>query len=65
VANPWFSPELLSFLDGFDGKSKWHIEGFGHPLVIYRRGKRVKPEDFSVFSQETAEIAKKFFSPAG
>jgi hypothetical protein len=60
-----FTPGMLSFLESFDAESKCHIEGSGRTLVIYRRAKKVKPEEFPAFVAETTGIAKAFFSLSG
>jgi hypothetical protein len=57
--------ELLTYLEGLDPKMKWHIEGCGHSLVIYRLGKMVKPENFAAFVEETTAIAKAFYTFSG
>jgi hypothetical protein len=44
---------------------KWHVEGCGPTLVIYRLGKIVKPDEFAAFVENTAAIAKAFFTFSG
>jgi len=60
-----FTSGLLSYLEGLNPKMKWHVEGCGPTLVIYRQGKIVKPEEFVGFVEETAAIAKAFFTLSG
>jgi hypothetical protein len=59
------TPALLSFLEGIDSSAKWDIEGSGKTLVIYRVGKRTKPEEFPEFVEQTTGMAKTFMSLAG
>lgn len=60
-----FSPGLLSFLAGLDQKQKWRVEGAARTLIVYRLGKRVKPEALRGFLEETSSIASTFFSFSG
>lgn len=57
-----FTPSLISFLDGLDVHAKWHIEGVGGTLVIYRADKKTPPEQMRTFLEETSQIATTFFS---
>ena len=59
------TPGLLTYLEGLDPKMKWHIEGCGLTLVIYRLGNMVKPKDFAAFVDETNAIAKAFLALSG
>jgi hypothetical protein len=59
------TPSVLSFLEGFDSKSKWRLEGFGRTLVIYRPKIRVKPKEFGGFVEETTRMATTFFGLCG
>jgi len=60
-----FTPGLLSFLEGFNSKAKWRLEGSGCTLVIYRPGARVKPEEFLDFVEQTTGMATTFFGLCG
>ena len=59
-----FNPSLLTFLEGLDQSKKWRLEGVTETLLIYRWKKRVKPEDFRQFFEETSAIASQFFGLA-
>lgn len=60
-----FTPSLVSFLDGLDVHEKWHIEGVGGTLVIYRSDKKTPPKQMRTFLEQTSQIATTFFSFAG
>jgi hypothetical protein len=60
-----FTSGLLSYLESLDPKMKWHLEACGLTLVIYRRGKLVRPEKYAGFVEETTAIAKAFFMLSG
>jgi hypothetical protein len=60
-----FTPGMLSFLESFDLNSKWRLEGSGLTLVVYRSGKKVGPQEFLSFVEETTRIAKTFFHLSG
>ena len=60
-----FTSELLSYFESLDPKMKWHVEGCGLTLVIYRLGKIVKPAEFVEFVEQTTAIAKAFFTLSG
>ncbi len=57
-----FTPPLLSFLEALDPQKKWQMEGMGDTLIIYRAGKKAKPEAFKAFLEETSGLAGQFFS---
>jgi hypothetical protein len=57
-----FAPALLSFIEGIEERPKWHLEGSGRTLIIYRRGRKAEPGEFPKFVQDTTEMAKTFFS---
>ena len=57
-----FTPSLLSYLETLDGNRKVQLEGMGDTLIIYRGGKKAKPEMVKDFLDETAAIAGQFFS---
>ena len=60
-ANPRiFTPERLSFWEGLDPKTKWHLEGSGPTMVLYHLGTKVKPEAYSAFVEEATGIATGF-----
>ena len=60
-----FGAALLSFLESLDPKKKWRLEGTAETLVVYRAGKRVKPEEFRTFLEETSALASSFLSLGG
>jgi hypothetical protein len=64
-ARALFTPELLSFIESLDASKKWHVEGSGTALVIYRRGKTVRPDEFAAFVEQTTQMAKSFLSCSG
>ena len=60
-----FTQEKLvscSLAEGLDPKQEWRLEGSEETLIVYRAGKRVKPEDLRVFLDETARLASSFLS---
>ena len=57
-----FTPSLISFLDGLDAHGKWHIEGVGGTLVVYRADKKTAPEQMRTFLEQTSQIATTFLS---
>lgn len=57
-----FTPGLISFAEGLDAREKWHIEGAGDTLVVYRLSKKVAPEKLRDFLDQTSAIASGFFS---
>ena len=57
-----FTPALLTFLESLDPQKKWQIEGMGNTLLVYRGGKKAKPEAFRTFLEETSTLANQFFS---
>ena len=59
------TPGLLTHLESLDPSMKWHVEGCGPTLVIYRLGKIVKPDEFAAFVENTTAIAKAFFTFSG
>ena len=60
-----FTPGLISFGEGLDLHEKWHIEGAGNTLVVYRAEKRVAPDQLRNFLDQTTAVATGFFSFAG
>jgi len=60
-----FTPQLIAFLETLDGKKKWRLEGGNDTLILYRLRKKVKPEDFRSYLEETSGIATSFFSYSG
>lgn len=56
----FFNDGLLSFLEGLNTNKRWHIEGAGKTLVIYRYGYKVSPGALKSFLEETAAIAQSF-----
>ena len=57
-----FTPSLISFLDGLDAHGKWHIEGVGGTLVVYRADKKTAPEQMLTFLDQTTAVAIGFFN---
>src|SRR6185437_6136587 len=57
-----FTPGVVSFLEGLDARKKWHIEGTGDTLVIYRSSRKVAPDNLRDFLDQTSAIASGFFS---
>jgi hypothetical protein len=55
-----FTIDMRAFLTTLD--PKWRIEASGNSLLIYRRGHKVKPEDYANFIEETSQIAGNFFN---
>jgi hypothetical protein len=60
-----FTPSLLSYLESLEPGKKWCLEGGGDTLLVFRRDKKVKPEDFRSYLEETSVIATSFFSYGG
>ncbi len=60
-----FSPALLSFCEALPPDYKWHIEGGGPSLVVYRSDATVNPTQVRTFLDETSSIASNFFSSCG
>jgi hypothetical protein len=51
-----FTGSLLSFFESLDPRQEWRLEGLEETLIVYRAGKRVKPENLRVFLDETARL---------
>jgi hypothetical protein len=60
-----FAPALLTYLEALPAESKWHIEGCGFTLLLYRSGSKVDAEQIRPFLDETASIARSFFASCG
>jgi hypothetical protein len=60
-----FTPSLRAFLERLDRGEKWHIDGTGHTLVIYRFARRTPPADLRVFLDQTTSLASSFFDLMG
>jgi hypothetical protein len=60
-----FSPALLTFCEGLAPEDKWHIEGNGTALILYRSDATVNPVEVRAFLDETSSIASSFFSCCG
>jgi hypothetical protein len=56
-----FTEVLLSYLEGLDAHKKWRLEGQGETLIVYRSGRRVKPEGLKEFFEEASTLAGSFF----
>jgi hypothetical protein len=59
------TPSLLTYIEQLPHEKKWHIEGAGTTLVIYRYGRPVKASDMPSFLDETSMIASTFFASCG
>ncbi|MGD0842416.1 MAG: hypothetical protein ABSA32_14785 [Candidatus Acidiferrales bacterium] len=64
-AREMFAPGLLTFIENLDPAAKWHIEGSGRTLIIYRQGKQVSAEAYPAFIDATTDMAKTFLSLSG
>jgi hypothetical protein len=60
-----FTPALLTFLEGLPSDDKWHIEGVGATLILYRSDVTVGADRIHAFLDETFSIARTFFSSCG
>jgi hypothetical protein len=56
-----FTGDLLTYLEGLDTQKKWRLEGLGETLILYRSGKRVRPEELKGFLEEASVVAGSFF----
>jgi hypothetical protein len=55
----------LGFLEQLPPESKWHIEGTGNRLALYRQVGPIRPEYLSSFLTEASSIAKSFLGLCG
>jgi len=55
-----FAPSLISFVTGLDSHEKWHIEGAGNTLFVYRASKKVAPDQLRNFLDQTTAVATGF-----
>jgi hypothetical protein len=60
-----FTPALLTFFEGFNTEDKWHIEGNGNSLLLYRSAVIVDAEQIISFRDQTAAMAQSFFKSCG
>jgi hypothetical protein len=60
-----FTPSLLAYIEQLPAEKKWHIEGTGPTLMVYRGGRPVSPFDMPSFLDETSTIARTFFASGG
>jgi hypothetical protein len=60
-----FTPGMLSFFESFPVDAKWHVQGSGSTLLIYRPGSKVSAPDYNGFVENTTRIARSFFSFSG
>jgi hypothetical protein len=60
-----FTPALRTFLEGLPSEDKWHIEGIGPTLILYRSDVTVGADRIRAFLNETSSIARTFFSSCG
>jgi hypothetical protein len=59
-----FTPALLTFLQGLSPEDKWHIEGVGATLILYRSDVTVGAGEIRPFLDETS-LARTFFGSCG
>ncbi|RMH16069.1 MAG: hypothetical protein D6696_19060 [Acidobacteria bacterium] len=52
-----FEPPIRRY---FAQHAGWSVEGAGEELIVYRSGKRVRPEELTTFLPETTRIARLF-----
>lgn len=60
-----FTPALLTFLETLRSEKKWHMEGDGATLLLYRFQQIVEPSELRAFLDETSSIAQTFLSSCG
>jgi len=60
-----FSPALLTFCEGLAAKDKWHVEGCGASLIVYRSEATVDAAEVRSFLDETSSIARNFIGCCG
>lgn len=60
-----FAPPLLTFLEGLPTEEKWHMEGDGHTLILYRSNVIVSAEEIQPLLDRTTAMARTFFSSCG
>ena len=60
-----FTPALLSFLEGLPSEEKWHLEGDGNTLLLYRSDVLSEPEEIRSLLEDTSSIAKGFLRCCG
>jgi hypothetical protein len=59
------SPALLAFLEGLPPESRWHFEGCGFTLILYRGNQTVDPGQLQPFLDEASSLACNFFAACG
>jgi|SRR5580658_530607 hypothetical protein len=60
-----FAPPLLTFLEGLPKEEKWHMEGDGHTLILYRSNVIVSAEEIQRLLDHTSSMARTFFGSCG
>jgi hypothetical protein len=60
-----FASGLLTYLEALPAESKWHIEGCGFTLLLYRSGSKVDAEQIRPFLDETSSIMRSFVASCG
>lgn len=60
-----FTPDLAPALESLTLEGRWHIEGMGLTLILYRAGVTVHADQLPAFLQQTALIARTFFNLCG
>jgi hypothetical protein len=60
-----FAPPLLTFREGLSNGEKWHLEGDGYTLILYRSDVIVDAEEYPSLLEQTTAMAKAFFNSCG
>jgi hypothetical protein len=60
-----FTSPLLAFLEGLPTEEKWHVEGDGYTLILYRSDVIVRAEEVQLLLEQTSAVAKMFFGSCG
>jgi len=60
-----FAPSLLTSIEGLPIEEKWHIEGDGRTLILYRSDVIVGAEEIQLLLEQTSSMAKTFFNCCG
>ena len=60
-----FAPPLLTFFEGLPTDEKWHVEGDGYTLILYRSNVIASAEEIQPILERTSRMAKTFFGCCG
>lgn len=60
-----FSPTLIALFEGLAAEDKWHIEGNGSSLILYRSNVTVDAEKIVSFRDQTSAITQGFIKACG